>query len=295
MKDLLKAADAKNVSITDVSCRDTFTRRYPYLLFKDDEIALLDDNGGGHIDPRNLVAAQKKISREQGCDIIESVVTELHQENNHYQIKTEAGNKITSKRVLIATGAFINLKIHSDLKPLLVSKHKETIALLEVSEEETERLNSLPDVIYVRGSDEIFPKGVFSYFLPPVEYTAGKFSIKVGIDGCAEEAKDLDDIKKWYQSGGDQNLIKLQERLIKRELPGLRYDSITSRTCVNCHTPTGLPYIDRINPTLTVAVAGNGKAAKFSDEVGRLAAKLSTTGEWDSELEQIRFRAVFQE
>ncbi|XP_042911797.1 monomeric sarcosine oxidase [Parasteatoda tepidariorum] len=294
VKALLQAADAKNVSITDVSSKDTFTRRYPYLNLKDDEIALLDDNGGGHIDPRKLVAAQKKISKLQGCDIIEGIVTNLKQENNHYQVKTEAGNTITSKRVLIATGAFINLKMHSDLKPLIATKYKETVALFEIPENEVKRLSSLPDVIHVRGSDKSFPNGIGTYFLPPIKYPNGKFYIKIGVDGCSEEAKDLDDIKKWYQSDGDRKLIELEEKLIKMDLPGLKYDSVSSRTCVNCYTPNGLPYIDRINPTLTVAVAGNGKGAKFSDEVGRLAAKLSMTGEWDSELEQIRFRAIFQ-
>ncbi|GBN36283.1 hypothetical protein AVEN_131414-1 [Araneus ventricosus] len=48
--------------------------RYPYLKLKSDEFVLLDDNGGGHISPRNFVAAQKKVARLQGCHIIEDVV-----------------------------------------------------------------------------------------------------------------------------------------------------------------------------------------------------------------------------
>lgn len=60
--------------------------RYPYLKLKNDEIALLDDNGAGHIDPRSLVAAQKKIAKAQGCDIIESIATDFHQEDGIYKV-----------------------------------------------------------------------------------------------------------------------------------------------------------------------------------------------------------------
>ncbi|KFM83517.1 hypothetical protein X975_07038, partial [Stegodyphus mimosarum] len=66
-------------------------------------------------------------------------------------------------------------------------------------------------------------------------------------------------------------------------------------TCVTCDSPSGLPYIDRVTPTVTVAVVGNGKGAKFSDEVGRIAAHLSVTGKWDSELMQSQFKAIFAE
>ena len=40
------------------------------------------------------------------------------------------------------------------------------------------------------------------------------------------------------------------------------------------------PYIDEIIPGLILAAGGCGYAAKSCDEIGRIAAKLCTTGKW---------------
>lgn len=65
-------------------------------------------------------------------------------------------------------------------------------------------------------------------------------------------------------------------------------------TCVTCYNKSGQPYIDRVSPTVTVAVVGNGEGAKYSDEIGRIAAALSLTGKWESELPKSHFQAIYQ-
>lgn len=64
--------------------------------------------------------------------------------------------------------------------------------------------------------------------------------------------------------------------------------------CVTCETPTGLPYIDKVTPTVTLAVAGNGWGATTAEEIGRLAAYLSLTGSWDSEIPKALFEIVIK-
>lgn len=66
-------------------------------------------------------------------------------------------------------------------------------------------------------------------------------------------------------------------------------------TCVTCDSPTEQPYIDRVSPTVTVAAVGNGRGAKISDEIGRLAANLSVYGRWDSKLNQSHFKIMSNE
>ena len=46
---------------------------------------------------------------------------------------------------------------------------------------------------------------------------------------------------------------------------------------------------------LVIAGAGCGHGAQSCDEVGRLAAVLSLTGEWDSDLDRERFRVRFKQ
>ncbi|GBO35846.1 hypothetical protein AVEN_10319-1, partial [Araneus ventricosus] len=72
------------------------------------------------------------------------------------------------------------------------------------------------------------------------------------------------------------------------------FEGVSSKTCLTSHNETGLPYIDRVTPTVTVAVVGNGVGAAICDEVGRIAAELSTSGEWDSDLPRNLFEAVLE-
>ena len=46
-----------------------------------------------------------------------------------------------------------------------------------------------------------------------------------------------------------------------------------------------MPYIGMVEEGVGVAIAGNGSAAKSSDELGRLGASLFGESGWDSELD----------
>nr|XP_015921713.1 uncharacterized protein LOC107450437 [Parasteatoda tepidariorum] len=153
----------------------------------------------------------------------------------------------------------------------------------------------MPSLIYRGKYDNPPHKERSAYILPPIKYPDGNTYLKIGYYGSDMEVEKLDDIKQWFLSEGDKESIDLGVKLLFERIPGLKSEEVTSSTCVNCYTPSGLPYIDRITPTLTVAIAGNGKGAKFSDEVGRLAAKLCIDGLWDSRVSQSRFKAEFSD
>ncbi|GIY85392.1 DAO domain-containing protein [Caerostris extrusa] len=104
---------------------------------------------------------------------------------------------------------------------------------------------------------------------------------------CLEEARE------WYANNGDQEVIDKYSRFLIDILPGLKVDEIKGMTCVTCGNPSDLPYIDGVSATVTVAVVGNGRGATICDEVGRIAAQLSLTGHWDSELPKKLFEAIF--
>ncbi|GFV43054.1 peroxisomal sarcosine oxidase [Trichonephila clavipes] len=289
----LQNAAIHEVPLVDLSNRETFEKRFPFLKLNDNECVLLDDNGGGHINPRKFVSAQKKIAQMQGCRIIDSVVcnAELLQEGIHV-VRTESNEIIKAKRLLIATGAFANMKKLDVLKPLVLKRCKTTAVMLRIPEKEALRLSSMPAVIK-RNDETAFG----AYILPPVKYPDGKHYIKLGGSftfETVEELETLEELRKWYLSEGDETMPDILVPFMKELIPGLKFTEISRMTCVTCYTPTDLPYIDRVSPTVTIALSGNGKGAKFSDEVGRIAAHLSLTGQWDSELPQNHFRAIFQ-
>ena len=49
------------------------------------------------------------------------------------------------------------------------------------------------------------------------------------------------------------------------------------------------PYIGYMADGLLLVGGGNGFGANGSDEIGRIGAKLATTGQWTSEIPQQRF------
>ncbi|GIY56709.1 hypothetical protein CDAR_184311 [Caerostris darwini] len=262
---------------------------------KVDEQILFDDNGGGHISPRNLVVAQKKVARMQGCHIVDSVACSTETlENGIHVVSTESNEVICAKRLLIATGAFVNMKNLSVLKPLKVTRCKETVVYLKLEKEEAQRLSAMPSIIYAKENNGT---GIGAYILPPIKYPDGEYYIKIGDSPFVRddvELKTLEELRKWYLSEGNEKMVKTHVKLLTELIPGLKYTDIHRRTCATCETPSGLPYIERVSPTVTVAIAGNGKGAKFSDEVGRIAAELSITGKWNSELSPNLFQAIFE-
>jgi len=57
-------------------------------------------------------------------------------------------------------------------------------------------------------------------------------------------------------------------------MPSIRDCTMRQLRCVITYTVNGYPYLDWLNDRTAVAVGGCGQAAKSSDEIGRLAARL---------------------
>ena len=72
----------------------------------------------------------------------------------------------------------------------------------------------------------------------------------------------------------------------------MQFKSFHSDSCVTMVTPTGRPYIEKINDALGVAIGGNGYAAKCSDEIGHIATEMMTSSAWNYELPQSAFKLI---
>ena len=71
---------------------------------------------------------------------------------------------------------------------------------------------------------------------------------------------------------------------------GIKALSIEGDSCITTSTPPHRPYIDMLSPSLGVAIAGCGHAAKNCDELGRIAANMIIKGSWDYDLPAELFR-----
>ncbi|GFY59235.1 peroxisomal sarcosine oxidase [Trichonephila inaurata madagascariensis] len=298
LQNWLTDLETAKVPFVDFTNEDTLKKRYTFLQLDDCYHFFLDDNGAGYINPRSFVEAQKKVAELQGCDILNDVVNEVVEKSSRvHEIVTEKKKVIRARRLLFCTGAFTKFKNLHPVKNLKMSVHKETAALLQVSEPEQRRLSSMPPIMIYKKEIEGMPSTTTGvYIMPPIQYPDKKYYLKVGPMGHQKnsEVTTLEEVKKWYSNTGDSEVIDKLSKLVKRIIPDLKVSRMQSKTRITCDSPTRLPYIDRITPTVAVAAVGNGLGATICDEVGRLAACLSVTGKWDSELPKSLFEIIFE-
>lgn len=75
---------------------------------------------------------------------------------------------------------------------------------------------------------------------------------------------------------------------------GLKIEKVSGDGCLTSTTPNSEPYIDTIADGFGVALGGNGYAAKCCSEIGRLAARLTVLGVWESEIPKERVNIVWE-
>ncbi|XP_069102955.1 peroxisomal sarcosine oxidase-like [Argopecten irradians] len=277
---------------------------FPHLNLPDEDVAIYETKNAGYINPRSLITAQKRIARDNGCDVINDIVCEISQHHSGaplMSLLTESGQKIEARRVLIATGSFTNFRKllppgqEPDLKLLPVAYAK-----VEVSAEDAKRMGNMPSMLYRGGGAPHWPKdyprlpnNLFGvYLLPPIKYPDGKFYIKSGnLHGPdSPQVSTVAEVKAWFCTKGVTPLATKLASMVTAVTKGIQTLSYHGDHCIIADTPTRYPYIDLVHPDLGVAIGGNSISAKSSDEIGRIAAMLVLYRKWDSELPAEAFK-----
>ncbi|MEM7294408.1 MAG: FAD-dependent oxidoreductase, partial [Pseudomonadota bacterium] len=249
---------------------EAFRKGHPQYHFDDGLIVLHETGEAGYINPRSLVAAQVKIAEAQGADVVRETVMEIDTKGEGVTLTTNGGQTIRAKRVLVAAGAWTEYLTGAELGILPTPR---TITLAQIDSAETERLKNMPTIIWQEGLDN--PDIEYIYVLPPIEYPDGNTYIKLGgslrQNRLPQSARELN---RWFQGSGSSVEARALEHELRRVIPGLRTESVHSRTCVvTRRADENLPLVKPIVAgKVMVATAGCGAAAKSSDEIGRLAA-----------------------
>ena len=262
--------------------------RFPYLQFGPGAVGVFEPRRAGHISPRRLVAAQTVAAERQGVTVIREPVHALTLRDRGVGVTTASGRTLRAERALVATGGFAN--VHEVLpRPLAITVHGRTIVLAEVDGERLERLRAMPSVIPA-------PIGGLAdlYVLPPIRYPDGRVYVKIGTGEIDRPLGSLDELGEWFRSDGTDSDRAALHRSLLALIPDVAGAPVHTDTCVVTMTVSGYPYVDLLaEGRICVAVGGNGKAAKSSDEIGRLAAGLLLAGEWCDDLPAEAFRAHF--
>ncbi|WP_323780592.1 FAD-dependent oxidoreductase [Thalassovita sp.] len=238
--------------------------RFAYFSFAGDTLALFEPRRAGHINPRALVRAQGIAAQRAGARILDAVVTGMHETAAGVVVQTAQG-EVEADQVLVAAGGFSKALLGEAIS---LKVYARTVLLLEVDAAEQARLAGMPPLIWLG------PEGEDPYLLPPIRYPDGKTWLKIGGDPENVALETDQDMRDWFRSGGNPEVGAYLDEAIRARMPELRCASTRIAACVTSYSDDGQALIDRLSARVSVATAGCGKAAKNSDELGRLGGEV---------------------
>jgi glycine/D-amino acid oxidase-like deaminating enzyme len=235
--------------------------RFPYFRFEAETLGYFEAEDAGWINPRAMVRAQGVAASHAGARILDAEVLGLEEGGDGVLIRL-AGETLAAERVLVAAGGFSPQLVDVELRVLA-----RTVTLFEISDSAAADLAAQPSLI------RFHPDGRETYLLPPVRYSDGKPYLKLGgepedveISGAA--------IGDWFRSGGSEAVSAQSEVEFRALMPGVAVKSIYRDACVVSYSANKLPVLKQLSERVSVACGGCGKAAKNSDELGRIAGQI---------------------
>lgn len=284
-----RTGDALGVSF-DRLTSEGLAKRFPYLRFGAGTHGAFEPETAGHISPRRLVAAQTVAAERHGAMVIREPVHALTPCDGGVEVTTASGQTLWAAKALVATGAFAN--VHDVLpRKLDIVVRGRTIVLAEVDEGRRERLRGMPSLL-VGGTAPLDDP----YILPPIQYPDGRWYVKLGTGAFEHRLETMRELGNWFHHPGAAEDREALHQTLVSLIPALEGAPIHTDSCAVTATASGHPYVDLIaDGRVCIAVGGNGKAAKSSDEIGRLAAELLLAGAWCDDLPAEAFCARFRD
>lgn len=282
-----EVASELGVGIEDLD-DEALRERFPWLNFTPGSSAVLQRNDAGYIDPRRLLEAQQAIAIAQGTTLMRDEAVSLDNKNEHVEIVLRSGETVRANRVLVATGAYTNANA------LLRRKFKFNIraAMIMESEVVPDTSADYPTTLYAKTDGE---EDFWGLLMPPITYANGRTYIKT-MDGYYGPAplEGFDALGAWNRGNGHEDHHRILQRALREVFPALKVQSTQFKPCLIADTDSHFPYIDMLDARIGVVTGGNGKSAKSSDEIGRIAAGMIRTGDWGTSAPQAVFAARFE-
>ncbi|BBN02543.1 hypothetical protein MPTK1_2g16140 [Marchantia polymorpha subsp. ruderalis] len=282
--------------------REALQRRFPFFHFEDGDVGLIEKNGAGYINPREMVRAQLVVAAKQGASIVRETVVDLECSTSGVKIRTDGGKCFLATRVLIAADIYTKWLVPG--RGLALKTVSELVVLAEVGSDEEKRLQSMPSLIWRLNGEEPLHS---VYACPPVKYPDGKTYLKIGgtwLQGSSgyrdAVLSSKEEISHWFHSDGPREEADHLLKVLKKLMPGLAIESVHSKPCIVTYTAHNYPFIDAVDgkpfqdAQVFVVTGGCGAAAKSADEIGRIAALLMEHRSWVYDLDASNFSAVYQ-
>ena len=179
------------------------TRQFPFLSVPGDGLGCHEaaGAGGGYISPRQFVSAQQEIAKAAGCRMVRSLVTDISRAGAGYSVTTNTGHVYHCQKLVLCQGTHLGLS--SPARSLFPAPElwftAQTVALLEVGEEEARRLREMPSMVVQTHPTQ------YIYILPPILYPDGKMYLKLGQHDLDKNLRTARDVTLHYRSDSVQD------------------------------------------------------------------------------------------
>lgn len=137
-------------------------------------------------------------------------------------------------------------------------------------------------------------QGLHVYLLPPIRYPDGRWYLKIGGDPEDILLPDYAALQNWFRGAGSSQAAQALRQALQRCLPDLPVASFHSDSCVTSYSSHGYPYCGMASERIGVLTAGNGAAAKSSDEIGRMGALMISHDHWCYDLPAQQFALSYR-
>lgn len=280
---LVRNAEDLGVAVSALS-EDDLRSDYPTLRFAPGHVAVVQRDAF-ILNPRQLVRAELTAATESGATLVRDEIVALDHRDEEVVLTGRSGETWRAEKVVLATGAATNA---SGLlpRPLEMTTYGATVVLVEVEDPSSV---DMPTMMYLKFLDGQLSFG--GIVMAPVRYPDGKHYIKVSGNSLLDyPLSSVDEIAAWVRTGGRAEDVDDTLALLSELLPGQQFGPAQHRPCTVCETPTGLPYLDRVDERTTVVLEGE-RGAMAADELGRLTAEFTLTGRWSDGIPHEVFRA----
>lgn len=248
--------------------RDDLMERFPQFAYEDGFAGLFEAGDAGVINPRAMVRAQIEAATRNGATRVDQAAMRI----DEGQVTCADGTVLRAPKIVVAAGIYTSMSglLPQELHNKVVRR---TVTLFEISGDEAERLAELPTAIFAPRSRDCEP-----YLLPPVRYPDGKLWLKIGGEPEDHILTNADEATDWFRAGGCPDVMEFQTQMITDLMPGLRFDSHTTKACAYTKTTSLRPIVQEVSEGVIACFGGNGMGAKGSDEIGRIGAHLALHG-----------------
>ena len=220
----------------DICTGPALAERFGMFRFAPGTVATWDATGG-YIDPRAMRRAHETLAIRAGAAIVEDHATALSGE----RVSLASGSTVDAGHVVIATGCYAALDDLLPTRPDMIVCAR-TVYFAEVDTAEAERLAGMPSLIWR-------PAGLdhYHYLLPPIRYPDGRLLLKIGGEPNDRLVRTPAEARAWMQGQGSAEIARdLQDALLSL-MPDLKIAAGHFGACILAHSPSGFPYIGRLN------------------------------------------------